>query len=1235
MTMNLSTTETFEYDPTTGFRTAHQIVSSDVVSGITKTRTLRRVIEKGVDASGRCLATGSLSTACSNLGFAKTVTETLTGALDATPLTSTYKRWFYYGYGTLKAARDTTGFYAVDRDIAPVGKVIGERGTDGRLSYADVSPQLTTTTTYDLLGRVVVVQPPGEGPETVSFGRQNVVRLKFDTTNTEMSRQESFFDELARPTAERKLMPDGGWSCRVSVWDAAGHAVGQTAWWRNGDPGVGNLCDDPLNVQFTISGGPGAVSTPRGSSILGFDALDRATLSRLADGSEETNTYWGWWTQESTRTLVPENPPTDAITTTTVIERDFMGRIVALTEPAATKADRASAMNPAETTTYRYDHVGRLVVIRKPGSDSNATPGSSITQVRTRLYDDFGWLVSSTDPELPSTSFTVYARDARGNPLRTNEGGVSISRVYDVAGRHRSSAWASEPSSWLYNGNPTTAYEIFEYDARYGYDLGRSNGKLIFAIRANHLLTNEGTVDLGWYGFTDFLHYGGPGGRISFRQHGDNWLGFSSTTVPPNAIQALDSATKRKTPTQIAFERYFESQGRKVEDGMDTVRQMVASESAAATRLLSDPWNPSGMARWQYRYDGAGRLSQIVYPRRDEGFPTEVTYGYNRGFLTGITAAIRNPLARTTVENVTGTLSYNADGSVASTVISSNGGAARVFSLATPRDESGMSRLQTWDLRGPVATNPAVETRNYAFDPVGNIVSISSGLATDLFVYDSRGRLIRDVISARAGQNDTQDRDYDGFGNLTRVTNTGDPVDRPVSRSTNRLASAGMISNSRGDLIFDTFAGRNVARDYYPDGLTKAENVHPPGAYSGNPPAISAWAPDFRGATSLTFYGDGLYCNTEVFLGHLRDESGQMLTDYKADPTQTCDCTSYDCEWADRFRKDYIRIGPWAMVTYDRTDSQGTAFWALDHLGSTRTRFSRTGQVLFHSRLDSFGNEISGSGGERYRFAGHERQHVTGIDGAQFPVSDNMGARTYVPMLGRFTRPDPANSFSLFNPQSLNRYAYGLNNPVKYIDPDGKTALVAAGVGARIVQISKSALLGAAVGAGVRVILNGLIRFDHPNYSIWTGVTGSAVTGAITGGVSAQTTLAKFGANVVGVAAGALVNGIKAGQLADQLTVSAVSGVAAGALTGVGDVALSAGAEKMAGSLPAAMGTMEGLEKFLGVAVSGTGSLFQEVLVEGMGALGLIADTPPPNSVACDGQEVDCGANRKISGGGK
>jgi hypothetical protein len=47
-----------------------------------------------------------------------------------------------------------------------------------------------------------------------------------------------------------------------------------------------------------------------------------------------------------------------------------------------------------------------------------------------------------------------------------------------------------------------------------------------------------------------------------------------------------------------------------------------------------------------------------------------------------------------------------------------------------------------------------------------------------------------------------------------------------------------------------------------------------------------------------------------------------------------------------------------------------------------------------------------------------------------------MGARWYDAVLGRFLQadtivPNPA------DPQSLNRYAYGLNNPVKYTDPSG------------------------------------------------------------------------------------------------------------------------------------------------------------------------------------------------------
>ncbi|MCI5207227.1 MAG: RHS repeat-associated core domain-containing protein [Candidatus Electrothrix sp. ATG2] len=65
-----------------------------------------------------------------------------------------------------------------------------------------------------------------------------------------------------------------------------------------------------------------------------------------------------------------------------------------------------------------------------------------------------------------------------------------------------------------------------------------------------------------------------------------------------------------------------------------------------------------------------------------------------------------------------------------------------------------------------------------------------------------------------------------------------------------------------------------------------------------------------------------------------------------------------------------------------------------------------------------------------------------------------MGARYLDSKTGRFIQPDPVglvdpatgkiNQEILLNPQRLNRYVYGLNNPYTYVDPDGKFAFVLA-----------------------------------------------------------------------------------------------------------------------------------------------------------------------------------------------
>ncbi|MGB2593163.1 MAG: RHS repeat-associated core domain-containing protein, partial [Candidatus Acidiferrum sp.] len=64
-------------------------------------------------------------------------------------------------------------------------------------------------------------------------------------------------------------------------------------------------------------------------------------------------------------------------------------------------------------------------------------------------------------------------------------------------------------------------------------------------------------------------------------------------------------------------------------------------------------------------------------------------------------------------------------------------------------------------------------------------------------------------------------------------------------------------------------------------------------------------------------------------------------------------------------------------------------------------------------------------------FTGKERDFESGLD--------NFGARFNSSSLGRFMSPDPTfESAFRVDPQTWNRYAYALNDPLRYTDPDGE-----------------------------------------------------------------------------------------------------------------------------------------------------------------------------------------------------
>jgi RHS repeat-associated protein len=117
-----------------------------------------------------------------------------------------------------------------------------------------------------------------------------------------------------------------------------------------------------------------------------------------------------------------------------------------------------------------------------------------------------------------------------------------------------------------------------------------------------------------------------------------------------------------------------------------------------------------------------------------------------------------------------------------------------------------------------------------------------------------------------------------------------------------------------------------------------------------------------------------------------------------------------------------------------RRDLPGGAvsYYFSDHLQSASVITDSAGNIKAETDYYPFGGElqVTDKDPNRYKFTGKELDNETGLH--------NFGKRYYEDALSRFMTPDPLlNSGHPANPQSWNRYAYVLNNPLKFTDPTG------------------------------------------------------------------------------------------------------------------------------------------------------------------------------------------------------
>ena len=210
--------------------------------------------------------------------------------------------------------------------------------------------------------------------------------------------------------------------------------------------------------------------------------------------------------------------------------------------------------------------------------------------------------------------------------------------------------------------------------------------------------------------------------------------------------------------------------------------------------------------------------------------------------------------------------------------------------------------------------------------------------------------------------------------------------------------------------------------------------------------------------------------------------------------------------WGGCHFMDRPPLGVFAVV--EKENGVGSVHYVLkDHLGSWTTITDANGTVVREQSFDAWGNPRSPDTWTAYTapelvegpmfdrgFTGHEHLTAFGLI--------NMNGRMYDPVMSTFLSVDnyvQAPDFS----QSFNRYAYCLNNPLRYVDPSGELFWV-------IPNIGYSEEGGLSLGLTFAVGLPGLwsaqasLGYSVGSQSVYAsaGVTFAGVTGYISAGYS-------------------------------------------------------------------------------------------------------------------------------------
>lgn len=770
---------------------------------------------------------------------------------------------------------------------------------------------------------------------------------------------------------------------------------------------------------------------------------------------------------------------------------DALGHRTTYEVDGATGLVRSQTDALGVTTTYSYDSFGTLLKEKDPIGETTHTTGWSKGQPHapqgavwyerteqtgeapvTSFMDCLGRTIrtvtSSGDGSSVLFTDTEYDNCGRvrnvSNPYFPKYGPVFNSSEYDKAGRLSNYRNAGgQTTRYTYDGLRTTTTDpcggehvrIVDTDGR----LVESVDALGASVRYTYDLNDNCTAVQGPR-TTIRTEFDG-GGRKTRTVDPD----LGEVTYAHNGFGELTSQTDSKGTATYEYDQL----GRLVKETRPDFEYHYTYDQAKPGLL--DSKTCSNGTSVEYRYDDYGRVVGETHRMGGKAFTTSTAYNavgkpatitYPSGFkvsldyyVTGRLRRVSNAATDVTVWEAT---EYDEYGNAAGAHLGNGRDVATCYNPTGTVSETNVDGdLVCW----------------YDYDDNNCLIHKYDEVRDneEYYDYDAQDRLV--TVTTQASGQDVREVsvEYDAGGNVTLKTGVGVMA---YKEGTNRLETVSgfalpeweKVTYTSFHKISEVIAPRNggglryfLTLTYGPDKTRCMQGMYPPSVV-------------------------GTKYDVKYYVGNLYDEAhycGRVL------------------------KQDYI-YADGKLVAIHQADDQGERmrYVHLDHLGSVWAMTDDDGAVVTEYNYDPWGRrrnpetwdyydsyEQQGAAMDR-GFGGHEQLDILDMV--------NMGGRMYDPYMGRFLTPDPLVQ-APDNTQSLNRYAYCLNNPLSLTDPTGYSWI--------------GNVFSAAVGIAVGV----------ETFGIGGGVLGMMLSGACAGASSAFASTMMNGANLWTAAKSAFVGG--------------------------------------------------------------------------------------------------------------